>query len=82
MHRGRLTAGTAAQLVINTAAFVAFSANDEQAASFAHSLGFALDFRFIFCNQLVKALAAARISASWVSAWPSHSVISISTFAS
>ena len=39
---------------------MAFSANDEQAASFAHSLGFALDFRFIFCNQLVKALAGSQ----------------------
>ena len=52
-----LTAGTAAQLVVDTAALVALGTDDEQAAGLAHSSSFALDFRLKLFAQLLKALA-------------------------
>ena len=52
-----LTAGTAAQLVIDTAALMALGADDEQAARSADHLGLALDLGGKLLAQLLKALA-------------------------
>ena len=44
-----LTAGAAAQLVVDPAGLVALGAQDEQAASLADLLGLRLDLLFVFC---------------------------------
>ena len=51
-----LTAGTAAQLVVDTAALVPLCANDEQTACGAHLVGLGVDGRLILGVQLLKAL--------------------------
>ena len=54
--RVALTAGTAAQLVVDTAALVALGTDDEQAACGAHLVGFGVDGGLVLGVQLVKTL--------------------------
>ena len=58
--RVTLTAGTAAQLVVDTAALVALGANDEQAACGAHLVGLGVNGGLVLGVQLVKALTCGQ----------------------
>ena len=58
--RVALTAGTAAQLVVDAAALVALGADDEQAACSAHLLGFGIDLGLALGVQLIKAPAGRK----------------------
>ena len=58
--RVALTAGTAAQLVVDAAALVALGADDEQAACSTHFLGLGIDLGFALGVQLIKAPAGCK----------------------
>ena len=55
-----LTAGTAAELVVDAAALVTLGADDEQTARVAHFPGLFFDLRLIFRAQFLKALTGGQ----------------------
>ncbi len=60
MARVALTAGTAAQLVVDAAALVALGADDEQTACSAHLLRFGIDGGLALGVQIIEALAGRK----------------------